>query len=151
MVIDTPLLNPQQYKVRMKGKVKQSREIYFCFLVIFLQLILVSSILFLVAITSLHPRFFDVVFESLHRYVNGLFNAGESSSYFFQRYLWDARPYAWSLVFLFSGVFLWGLLWFSSRMVLSIARLHTSISWWSFAEYWMPISLFRCLGLFSVF
>ena len=26
MVLDTPLLNTQQYKVRIKGKVEQSRE-----------------------------------------------------------------------------------------------------------------------------
>ena len=26
MVLDTSLLNPQQYKVRIKGKVEQSRE-----------------------------------------------------------------------------------------------------------------------------
>ena len=41
---------------------------------------------------------------------------------FCQRHLWDARPYAWILVFLFFGPFAWVLLWFTSGIALSILR-----------------------------
>ena len=44
--------------------------------------------------------FFYVVFESLYRCVDAIFNAGKSSSP-----LWDVMPYAWSLVFLFFDQF----------------------------------------------
>ena len=52
--------------------------------------------------------FFYVVFESLYRCINAVFNAGKSSSSFFlacQCHLLDAMPYAWSLVFLFFRTF----------------------------------------------
>ena len=55
----------------------------FCFLVIFVLLMLVWSVLFLVAVISLLLYFLLVVFESLYRCNHAFFNAGESSSSFF--------------------------------------------------------------------
>ena len=43
-----------------------------------------------------------------------------------QRHLWDERPYAWSLVLLFSCPFVWVLLWSTSRIVPSILRGYTA-------------------------
>ena len=64
---------------------------------------------------------FYVVFKSLYRCINAVFNAGKSSSYFFPWHI-SRMPYAWSLVFLFSGPFVWVFLCSTSRIVTSILR-----------------------------
>ena len=55
---------------------------HFCFLVIVILLVFVWSILFLVACNQ-YPALFYVVFESLYRCINAVFNTGKSSSSFF--------------------------------------------------------------------
>ena len=69
---------------------------------------------------------FYVVFESSYRCVNVVFKDLFLPLFLTyitcQRHLWDAMPYARSLVFLFSGPFVYVLLWFTSRMVPSILR-----------------------------
>ena len=63
---------------------------------------------------------FYVVFESLYRCVNAVFNDGKFSSFLFswhivcQRHFRNVSSYAWSLVFLFTGPFVKVLLWFTS-------------------------------------
>ena len=87
---------------------------------------------------------FYVVLESLCRCVN----ARKSSSSFFywlivsQRHLWDEKSYASSLVFLFSGPFVWVLLWSSTRMDPSILRWGQS-SYLSLSQGSWYIVLFR--------
>ena len=54
----------------------------FCFLVIFALLMIVLSVVFLVADFCL-PLHFYVVFKSLYRCIDNIFNAGQSSPSFF--------------------------------------------------------------------
>ena len=89
-------------------------------------------------------QLFKVVFESLYRHVNAVFNAGKSSSSLFswlkpivcQRHLCDARPCAWSLVFLFSVYYY--LHWsFSHQRQLMVFH-------WSLSDS-KPLQVFRTL------
>ena len=81
-------------------------------------------------------------------------------------HLWDVMPYAWSLVFSFSGPFKFfsGPLQECSRISYEEGQpmyfinpcefftwaLADGLSWWSFTGVWITASLFKSLGLFSV-
>ena len=88
----------------------------FSFLFIIVPFILVLFVLFLLAIISLSlfVFFFCVFFEFSYQYIDDIFNTGESSSsYIFLTHRFclchisDVRPFAWLLVFLFSGPICW--------------------------------------------
>ena len=70
-------------------------------------MIFVLSVSFLVAVISSSPWLFYVVFESLYRCVNAVFNADKSSSYFFSchRHLWDIL----ALCMVISFLILWSI------------------------------------------
>ena len=101
---------------------------HLCFLVISGLLLLVLSILFRVAVISLPLRFsysLRVVVLMCQRCLQCwlvLFLLLFLTHIICQPHLWDARPYAWLLVFLFSDPFVKGFLWSTSRMVPSILR-----------------------------
>ena len=65
------------------SRLKRPFPSHFCFLVIIIQLPIVLSVLFRMAVISPRLCFFYVVLESLYRCVNAVFDAGESSSSFF--------------------------------------------------------------------
>ena len=124
------------------------------FLVIFVQLILVLLVLYLVAVNSLSPHFFlcnlRVVVLIYRRYLDCrqvFFHFLFLTHTVCQSYLWNVKPYATSLVFLFSRPFVGDPLWFSSRMVPSILRRvqarYLSL-WWEFCY----VVWFRVVFLF---
>ena len=80
---------------------------HFCFLVIVVLLMLVFFIKEVIKISLL---FFYIVFSSLYRCINAIFNVCKSSSSFFLdtfclRHFWIVLPYAFAWVFLFSASF----------------------------------------------
>ena len=114
----------------------------FCFLVIFVQLILVLSVLLLVAVINLPIHFLCCVrlFVSMHRcwlhcrWVFFLLLVLTHTVY--QRHLCNLSPYIWSLVFFFFCPFTEVPPSFTSRMVTNILRGIQSrclLLWWDFS------------------
>ena len=101
---------------------------HFCFLVIIVQLVLVSLALFLMAVMSVSRSFlcwFSVIVSMRQRCLQlwqVVFFSLLLTHIVSQCHLWDARSHASSFVFLFSGSFVQILLYSTSRMVLRILR-----------------------------
>ena len=123
---------------------------HFCFLVIIVLLFLVLSVLFLVAVINLHPRY--VVFESLYRSVNAVFNAGKSSSSFFSWHIQSVNVISGVLDLLHDHYFSCSVIIIIIIIsIYSFRVFHISINWWFFTGVWVTASLLKSPGLFSVF
>ena len=101
---------------------------------------------------------------SLYRCIDGVLNASKSSSRFFFWHVTSVyvvsgyvRPYALSLVFPFSGSFVWVLLFSTLRMVPSILRRgglpRYLFFWWNFCYvvWFRVVFSFSCVILFCIF
>ena len=104
---------------------------HFCFLVIFVPLMFVLSVLFLVDLIRLPPRFFYVVFLSLYRCIDAILNAGKSYSSFFS---WHIQT-----------------VYVISRMFIIVRIFYTKFIRWIFSGVWVTVNLNWSPGLFSVF
>ena len=80
--------------------------------------------------------FSNVLFKFLYRYIDAIFNAGESSpSFFLDTYSLSTSPLGCKALSLFY----------------SLRVFHISVSCWSFTEVRVTASLLKSPGLFSVF